>query len=173
MEAAPVSSAPLPLLAAVLRSWAAQRDYAQRLVADLSDAEMASQPVRGVTMNHPAWTFGHLSAYPPVLAAILRGQPFEDPIRHRFGRDSRPVNDAAAYPPKAELMRDYLTGHDDLGGALAEVDAEVLARDIPLERWRQRFPRVADAVVHLMIDHESTHLGQVSAWRRAGGRPAV
>jgi uncharacterized damage-inducible protein DinB len=56
---------------------------------------------------------------------------------------------------------------------LERIDPSRLAGAIPLERWKQRFPLIADAVVHLMIDHESTHLGQVSAWRRAGGRPSV
>lgn len=161
------------LIDAILRTWARQRDYAQRLVADLSDADMVSQPVPGVVMNHPAWTFGHIGIYPPVLAAILEGRPFEDPIHHRYGRDSRPLPDPAAYPPKAELMAAYLEGHDRLAAVLERTDPAVLAQPIPLERWKSRFPLIADAVVHLMIDHESTHLGQVSAWRRAGGRPSV
>ncbi|MGQ0626644.1 MAG: hypothetical protein ACT4PL_00910, partial [Phycisphaerales bacterium] len=78
-----------PLVAAVLRAWAAQRDYAARLVADLGQEEMWSQPVPGVVMNHAAWTIGHLSAYPPVLTAMLTSRPFEDPLRHPVGRDSR------------------------------------------------------------------------------------
>ncbi len=161
------------LVPAILRCWAAQRDYAARLVADLSDADMISQPVRGVVLNHPAWTFGHLGIYAPVLSAILEGRSFEDPIKHKYGRESRPVNDAAAYPPKSELMAGYLRDHDVLAQVLERTAASRLADPIPLERWRPRWPSVADAVVHLMIDHESTHLGQVSAWRRAGGRPAV
>jgi hypothetical protein len=53
------------------------------------------------------------------------------------------------------------------------VDPAVLERPIPLERWTGRFPRIADATLYLMLSHEAAHLGQVSAWRRAGGRPAV
>jgi hypothetical protein len=161
------------MIDAILRTWSRQRDYAQRLVADLSDVDMVSQPVPGVVMNHPAWTFGHIGIYPPVLAAILDGRSFEDPIKHRYGRDSRPVSDVRAYPPKAELMAEYFAGHDQLAAVLEGADPAVLSRPIPLARWKERFPFIADAVVHLMIDHESTHLGQVSAWRRAGGRPAV
>ena len=162
-----------PLVGAVLRSWSHQRDYAQRLVADLSDEEMVSQPVPGVVMNHPAWVLSHLSAYPPVLTAILRGEPFEDPKDHPFGRESRPVSDIGAYPRKEALLLGYFRDHDALARTLEAVGGEVLEREVPLERWRARWPRVADAVVHLMIDHESAHLGQVSAWRRAGGRPSV
>jgi DinB family protein len=161
------------LLPAILRTWARQRDYATRLVADLSDADMVSQPIPGITLNHPAWTFGHIGIYPPVLAAILQSQPFEDPIKHKFGRDSKPTSDPAAYPPKAKLMADFLAGHDHLATVLEQTDPAILDRPIPLPRWKERFPYIADAIIHLMIDHESTHLGQVSAWRRAGGRPAV
>lgn len=172
-NAAPEPTMSNALIPAILRTWERQRDYAVRLVADLSDADMVLQPVAGVTMNHPAWTFGHIGIYPPVLAAILRGEPFEDPIRHRYGRDSRPLSDPAAYPPKAQLMGEYLEGHDRLAAVLERADASVLDAPIPLARWKERFPFVADAIVHLMIDHESGHLGQVSAWRRAGGRPPV
>jgi len=161
------------LIDAVLRTWRLQRDYAQRLVADLTDQDMVSQPVRGITMNHPAWTFGHIGVYPPVLAAILREEPFEDPIKARYGRDSKPVDDAAEYPSKEDLMRAFFAGHDELERTLAGTPRAILARPIPLARWKDRFPLIADAVLHLMIDHESTHLGQVSAWRRAGGRRPV
>lgn len=161
------------LIDAILRTWERQKDYAQRLLADLSDADMVAQPVPGVTLNHPAWTISHLTVYSPVLTAILRAEPFEDPMHHKYGRDSKPKNDIRAYPPKAELVHEYLRTHDELAATLKSVDASVLEKPIPLERWRERFPFIADAVVHLMIDHESAHLGQVSVWRRAGGRPRV
>lgn len=164
------------LIDAILGSWAKQRDYAARLVADLSDSDMVSQPVAGVVMNHPAWVFSHLSLYPPTLSAILRGAregEFADPIKSPFGKDSKPVGEAGAYLPKAALMAQFFDGHDELAAVLAATDAAALARPIPLKRWEQRFPRVADALVHLMLDHEAGHLGQVSAWRRAGKRPSV
>ena len=162
-----------PLLTAILRSWASQRDYAARLVADLSDADMVTQPVRGITMNHPAWTFGHLGAYTPVLIKVLREEPFEDPIKHPFGRDSKPQADPGVYPTKGTLMGAYFADHDTLDKTIRAIDPAVFAKPTPLARWVPRWPLIADAVVHLMIDHESTHLGQVSAWRRAGGRPPV
>ncbi len=70
-------------------------------------------------------------------------------------------------------MAEYLRTHDELGGVLRGVNPAVLDKPIPLERWKERFPYIADAIVHLMIDHESAHLGQISVWRRAGGRGRV
>jgi DinB superfamily len=161
------------MIAGILRSWQYQRDYAVKLVADLSDGDMVSQPVAGVVMNHPAWVYGHCGIYPPVLAAMLEGKPFEDPIKHRYGRDSRPTGNRADYPSKEVIVGEFLAGHDRLAEVLGKADAAVMARPIPLERWKQRFPTIADAVAHLMLEHEAGHLGQVSAGRGAGGRPAV
>jgi hypothetical protein len=162
-----------PLIASLLRSWSNQRDYAQRLVADVSDRDMTSQPVTGVIMNHPAWTLGHLSPYAPVLAAILKGESFVDPLSSRYGRGSTPLSDPAAYPPKDTLLAEFLSGHDLLAFTLERSDPGVMAKPIPLERWKERFPRIGDAVLYLMLSHEGAHLGQISAWRRAGGRAPV
>jgi len=164
---------PDALIVGILRSWSYQRDYAAKLVADLSDADMITQPIPGVVMNHPAWVYGHCGIYPPVLAAMLEGKSFEDPIKHKYGRDSRPTGNRADYPSKADIVGSFLAGHDHLAVVLGRVDPVVLARPIPLERWKQRFPTIADAIAHLMLEHEAGHLGQVSAWRRAGGRPPV
>jgi hypothetical protein len=162
-----------PLISSLLLSWSNHRGYAQRLVADLSDADMVSQPVPGVVMNHPAWTLGHLSPYPPVLAAILKGEEFVDPLNSKYGRGTHPVADLKAYPPKADLLAEFLLGHDLLARTLEQVDPAVMAKPIPLARWKERFPRIGDAVLYLMLSHEAGHLGQLSAWRRAGGRAAV
>ncbi|MEX2217138.1 MAG: DinB family protein [Phycisphaerales bacterium] len=162
-----------PALAAILRSFRKQRDYAQRLTADLTGADMVRQPISGITLNHAAWTLSHLAPYPPILAAILRQEPFEDPLNSPAGRGSTPLPDAAAYPPKAALLEAFFTGHDDLERALEGATPADFARPIPLPRWAERFPLVGDAVVHLALHHESAHLGQLSAWRRACGLPPV
>src|SRR5438045_1762573 len=126
-----------PALDAILHTWAAQRDYTARLVADLSQTDMTRQPISGITMNHGAWTIGHLSAYPPMLASILREQPFEDPKTHRYGRDSKPSGNPHDYPPKDKLIADFLRDHDDLGAALGVVNPLILAKPIPLARWKE------------------------------------
>src|ERR1051325_4713444 len=100
------------LIFGILRSWQYQRDYAVKLVADLSDADMVSQPVAGVVMNHPAWVYGHCGIYPPVLAAMLEGRSFEDPIKHRYGRDSKPTANRGDYPAKDVIVSVFLWGDD-------------------------------------------------------------
>lgn len=161
------------LIKSILRSWEHQRDYAERLVADLPDDQLVAQPVPGQTMNHAAWILGHLSAYPPVLTAMLQNAPFEDPANHPCGRDSHPLSDRAAYPPKAQIVAHYLTVHDGLSETLADIDPSILQHSTPLARWQERFPHLSDACIHLMLHHEGVHLGQLSAWRRAMGLPSV
>jgi len=157
----------------VLASFKANGDYAERLVADLSPAEMASQPVPGVTLNHPAWALAHLAVYPPVLLDMLEGRVPEDPAGHQYGRNSRPLDDPAAYPPKDALVAHFLTVRHRLAEAFDRADESRVGAPPTLERWQERFPTIWHVALHLMTSHEATHLGQVSAWRRAGGRPAV
>jgi len=156
-----------------LRAWRDVRGYAQRLVADLDDEAMVSQPVPGVVMNHPAWALSHLAAYGPVISAIFRGEPFEDPKEHRYGVGSQPLPDPGAYPPGQALIDHFCAVYDEAAEALRGVSEERLAMETPLERWRSRFPRVIDLPGQFFVKHTMTHLGQVSAWRRAGGRPPV
>lgn len=158
---------------ATLASYRELRDYAQRLVADLSDDDMVRQPVNGVTMNHAAWILSHLAAYAPVVAAILRGEPAHDPLNHEHGRNSAPVSDPAAYLPRADLTAHYCRVYDDAAAALQACPPDRLLEPTPIERWRRRFPIIADLPVQFLIKHNATHLGQLSAWRRACGWAAV
>lgn len=157
----------------LLRTWQSQREYAQRLTDPIPARDMLRQPIAGVRMNHAAWTFSHLGVYPPVLAAMILGQPFTDPLTSAYGRDSAPTDTPGDYLPKADLMGAFFKGHDALGDALRAGGESALLRPIPLARWEPRFPRILDAAIHLMTNHEAGHLGQVSAWRRACGWGSV
>lgn len=153
----------------MLITWRRDIAYALRLVGDLSDDQMIAQPVPGRAMNHPAWTLAHLNLYNEVIAKMLRRVSFDDPKEHLFGMKSSPQSDARIYPPRAMAIEAYRRSHDDAERALAECDPNLLAEDVPLARWRPLHPKVADMTLMLMAKHESLHLGQLSAWRRAMG----
>ena len=161
------------LLEPIIAHWRELREYAISLVADLDDQDMVSQPVPGVTMNHPAWVLSHLWAYAPVLTGILRNESIEDPLNHRYGRTSRPEPDLAEYLPRAELIESYIMGYDAAAEALVAAPSEHLASPTPITRWLDRFPTVAYLPAQFLLKHNALHLGQLSAWRRAGGRPPV
>lgn len=42
---------------------------------------------------------------------------------------------------------------------------------LPDERYREVFPTLGHAVLHILTVHTAIHLGQISAWRRAMGLP--
>jgi hypothetical protein len=148
-------------------------EYAERLVADLSPEEMTSQPVVGVTLNHPSWILSHLAAYPPVLMKMLQGIEPDDPMTHQYGQQSVPLDDPGVYPPKDALVAHFLTVRHRLAEAFNGADEERLGGPVLIERWKPRWPSVWHACVTLMVSHDAVHLGQLSAWRRAGARPSV
>ncbi len=157
----------------LLRAWTHQRAYTDRLTGDLTPEHVFQTPPGGVVMNHPAWVLCHLTAYAPVLAAMLRGEAPQDPLDHPFGKRSTPTLDPGAYPEWEQVREDYLSSHDLVPGALENARADTLNAPPSIARFRDRWSALSGVVVHLMIHHESVHLGQLSAWRRVCGLPSV
>ena len=44
-----------------------------------------------------------------------------------------------------------------------------LAKPLPDVRYRDRFPSIGYAAVHILSGHTALHLGQLTVWRRAMG----
>jgi len=155
----------------LLFGWSKNLTYGQNLVADLSDDQLAVQP--GPGMNHPAWVLSHLNAYLPVIEHVIKGELFDDPKDHPFGMKSKPMDKRSVYAPKDELVSEFVSGHEKVAAALHEAGDTVWAKPIALERWVQFMPTAAVALPYLMLVHENTHFGQLSAWRRVQGLPSV
>lgn len=156
-------------------------DYAQRLVADLSESQMVAQlpnwspqspPTAGLA-NHPAWVFSHLNAYLPVMVHLIRGEEFPDPKLHPFGMQSKPQWERASYASKGELLEEFIKGHQTIAELLSASDDRVLEQPVKLPRWAALMPKVGIVLPYLLLVHENQHLGQVSAWRRMLQLPAV
>ncbi len=161
---------PMPhhaLAQAVLISWKRNGAYGVRLVEDVAPAAWVAQPMPTATMNHPAWIFSHLNLYADIAVRMARGERFDDPAEHRYGQKSQPQRSVAAYEGKDALLAAWKRHHDDGEAVLATMGGELMASPNPLERWRVLHPTVGDMLVTLMVKHESAHLGQMSAWRRA------
>jgi len=155
----------------LLFSWGKNLVYGQNLVADLEDDQMAKQP--GPGMNHPAWVLSHLNAYLPVIEHVIKGEPFDDPKDHAFGMKSKPMDKRSVYASKEELLAEFVSGHERVAEALKEAGDAVWAKPIVLERWVDVMPTAAIALPYLMLVHENTHFGQLSAWRRVQELPSV
>ncbi len=150
-------------------------EYAPKLVADLSEAQMTAQPAADVSApaNHPAWVFSHLNIYLPIIEAIIEGEEFEDPREHPFGMLSKPSPDRSLYAAKQELVETFVSGHEQIIGRLEASDDSVFDTEVKLPRWQSLMPNAGIALPYLMLNHENLHLGQLSAWRRIQGLPSV
>ena len=162
-----------PLASAILITWRRNGGYAARMVGDLSPAQYLAQPVPGRVLNHPSWVFSHLNVYTPLCTAMLRAQPFIDPLDAKYGQKSEVSLDPTDYIPGPDLLAHYIELHAEAEHALTAAPDHIFAAPNPLERWRVVHPTIGDMLVTLMVKHESGHLGQLSAWRRALGLPRV
>lgn len=164
-----------PVIDGYLFAWKKNSDYAPKLVADLSQEQMTAQPsvAPSLPSNHPAWVLSHLNVYIPIIAAIIKGEMFDDPKGHQFGMTSKPEADASLYADKETLIGEFLSGHETVAELLGNADDSVFAQPVQLPRWQAVMPTAGIALPYLMLNHENGHLGQVSAWRRIQGMPSV
>lgn len=159
------------MIEALLLLFEMNLDYARRLVADVPDDRLAYQPAPG--MNHPAWVLGHLAKSCDLLVTLGGEPPLSppdwDPL---YGNASRPLPDRGAYGSKADLLAALQRGHERAAEVLRGLDPAALQQESP-DPIRSRYPLRVHFVIHLLTGHEQMHLGQLSAWRRVQGLPAV
>jgi uncharacterized damage-inducible protein DinB len=107
------------------------------------------------------------------MVSLLKGEMFDDPKFHPFGMQSKPEMDATIYASKAELLAAWKQGHEEIAALLSSGSDTILQQPVQLPRWREIMPTVGIVVPYLLLVHENQHLGQLSAWRRVLGMPAV
>lgn len=147
-------------------------DYTKKLAQGIDESQMTLQPAPG--MNTPLWILGHL-AIASDFAATSLGLPMNCPRAwHKaFGPGSDPNAVRPPHPTKAELLQIIEANHARIAEALQSVTPEQLAQPNTFEPTTRAFPTVGDLLAHLMTTHPTMHLGQLSAWRRLQGLPAV
>ncbi len=162
---------------AVVHSMAMNLRYAKQLVADIPDEKLCVQP-KGlpaeVRMNHGAWVLGHLASTAAFVAGMVGEKvPVPQSWEKLFGWGSKPGSDPREYPGKAEMLRVLEEGQAKIAAAIEKLPASRWDEPFPTEEMRSFVPTLGDGVVFLMTAHAGTHLGQLSAWRRAQGLPSV
>jgi hypothetical protein len=147
--------------------------YAQKLLKDVPGNLFAHMP--HPMMNHPAFCIGHLSLYGNRVLDLI-GRPelvVERPAFMELFKYGTPcVEQDGRYPPKDEIIEHYLERYTTVLDVLPATSDAIFACDAA-EEVRSRFPTVGAQVNFLVNNHHMTHLGQVSAWRRAVGLPPV
>jgi uncharacterized damage-inducible protein DinB len=152
----------------VLAQYAFQRQYISLLVDDIPDERLCEQP--GAVVNHPAWQLGHMANSANNFLVILGGESKIDPSwKPMFGKDSIPKSDRNAYPKQAELIRVLDDRRTALAQMVAETSDDELSRPNPLPKLVGMLPTMGHLVLFGLVFHESTHLGQLTSWRKAAG----
>ena len=154
-------------------------DYFERLTADLTDDHLTAVPAGNVTP--PAWLLGHVALAPAYTLGLLGREAdagfLRDGWAENFGPGTAPLEYADGFDPPtlAELRTAIRTGHGRVEAAMDAADFGALGLDgpNPLEFLRRHLPTKRDLLAHLLTTHDAIHAGQLSAWRRAAGLPAV
>lgn len=142
--------------------------YERKLLADLGNEAMSEPAFPGG--NPPAWIVGHLALASDFALGIL-GQPALCPKTWlvMFGPGSDPAKHRERHPTKAALVAALERGHAAVVAAVPNFDPAKLAEPSPFEPLRHVLPTAGDLLIHLMTSHESFHVSQLSACRRARG----
>jgi len=137
-------------------------------LADFSDADMMFRPAK--TANHAIWQLGHLANSVRNIVTTCDPSiafPFEDDVR--FGKSKAPLDDAAFFPTRAELLGRWNQSMDIAAAWVAKLGDADFAKPSP-ERMQRFAPTVGNVAI-LLGSHPYMHLGQFQVTRRALGKP--
>lgn len=150
--------------------------YAEKLTTDIPAGDFAHLPHPG--MNHAAFCIGHLSLYPNELLRLIVKESLvldKGPAMDVFRPATPCVEQDGRYPPKHEIIEYYLERHRVLCDVIAGVDDQLARPYTPPDprMMSPLFPTIGVALIFYLNNHHMLHLGQISAWRRAMGLPAL
>ncbi len=128
-----------------------------------------------INSNHPVFVYGHLAIYAANMANLLAIAPlaatpagWEDLFKN--GVECRDDKLATIYPSLETVSKNYLGGYRHILDAVANASDETLNKPNPMGgRMTEMLPTIGAAVNFLLTGHPMSHLGQLSAWRRAMG----
>lgn len=162
------------MIPSLLTLYGQNLDYARKLVDDVPHDGMCAQPAAGV--NHPAWILGHLAITSDRIAMyrLLGEEPLlPEAWRTLYDEGTEPRNGDTGYPAKHVLLRALEQSHARVEAALRHRPPDTLGMPTPDAEFAALWPTLGMALTYVLVGHEQNHLGQLSAWRRFRGLPAV
>lgn len=142
-----------------------------KFASGFADSQVTAQP--SPTSNHLLWSLGHLAISNAWFASLIDGAPVgvSDEWDKLFGMKSKPVTDAAAYPPFAEVLSAYHKSAERIeDAARSRTDADMLK---PCATDSGGFCSDKLDSVAKAAWHEGWHLGQIAELRKALGLPSA
>ncbi len=144
-------------------------EYAGMQLKDVPDEKLATQ--FGDFVNHPAWSLGHLAAIADFSAAKFGRKGVVDPAWGGLFMKQKPSPDRSLYPGKDVLLKAVKESHENLIEGVKSADEAMLQK--PVEGFNHPwFPNLG-SLAHMIVLHDASHLGQVTAWRRLMGYPIL
>jgi DinB superfamily len=165
------------LIPSIIAQYDFNLQWASKLVEGLDHDQMTTSPFPGFE-NHPAFTLGHLVTASALMAEDLGGnylvpEGWKELFQRKGpGDPALPTSDLKLFPEKNILLRELNKQHEIVKKLLLLCDEKKLNEKI---KWRFDiyFPTMHDLVIFMCVSHESMHLGQLSAWRRAMKLPSA
>jgi hypothetical protein len=157
--------------------------YASRLIHGIPEGRFARLATPGgqvVQSNHPAFVLGHLCLYPVKVTHLLgydstTVKPPEG-YEQLFSKDAKCVDDptGSIYPPSEQIIQFFTTSYAVALEALRNANDAQLSAENPVDTpMKQLCPTLGSLLTFYMTGHVTTHLGQLSTWRRMEGLPAA
>ncbi len=157
--------------------------YGRRLLDTIPDerfARVAQPGGTAVHSNHPAFNIGHLTLYPAKVAELLGAdtRPASPPANYEaiFSKDSQCADDpdGTIYPRKSEIIEVFYRTYEAALDALRNCDDSLLLSENPIDSPIKKIcPTLGSMLAFYVSGHVTSHLGQISTWRRMEGMPSV
>lgn len=151
--------------------------YAEQLLIDVEEEMMCICPSDGLE-NHAAFTIGHLVSAAALTSKYLGGPydinpQWESLFKRKGPGDPRkPDVDSGQYPDKNTLLKALTQQHRLVEQLIEDLDEKRINEHV---KWRfsDHLQSLGELLYFMCITHESMHLGQLAAWRRALGLPSA
>ena len=135
-----------------------------RLVEDVPESAFNTI----VNGKSPAWLVGHLAAGSEFICMLCGGTTAMGDLMPLFAPGSEP-DASAGYPSKAGLIALLEGRHAEAVRSFNATPDDAFDQPLPMDEYREFFPKLGNAVTYLMASHEPYHNGQLQQWRLAVG----
>ncbi len=142
--------------------------YEKKILADMKEEQFKTPAFPDG--NPPSWIVGHLAMSSDFIMMVL-GKPTLLPKTWAvmFGPGSDPHKHLDKHPSMAELTAALGAGHAAVFEHVPHANPEKMASPSPFKPLIEVLPTAGALLTHLLTSHESFHMSQLSACRRAGG----